>query len=106
MSTRTDTLFPYTTLFRSTLFGVSAFQINFGSASIETAGDAPDVLVAMNPAALKTNVEALKFGGLIIADEGEFSDRNLAKAKYDANPLEADSLAKWTLLKQIGRAHV
>src|SRR3546814_877923 len=84
---------------QGTLFGVSAFQINFGSASIETAGDAPDVLVAMNPAALKTNVEALKFGGLIIADEGEFSDRNLAKAKYDANPLEDDSLAKWTLLK-------
>ncbi|RIA45716.1 2-oxoglutarate ferredoxin oxidoreductase subunit alpha [Hephaestia caeni] len=84
---------------QGTLFGVSAFQINFGSASIETAGDAPDVLVAMNPAALKTNVEALKPGGLIIADEGEFSDRNLAKAKYDSNPLEDDSLAKWTLMK-------
>ncbi|HVI99662.1 MAG TPA: 2-oxoacid:acceptor oxidoreductase subunit alpha [Sphingomonas sp.] len=84
---------------QGTLFGVSAFQINFGSASIDTAGDAPDVLVAMNPAALKTNVEALKPGGLIIADEGEFSDRNLAKAKYEANPLEDDSLAKWTLMK-------
>ena len=72
---------------QGTLFGVSAFQINFGSTAIETAGDAPDVLVAMNPAALKTNVEALKPGGLIIADEGEFSERNLAKAKYDGNPL-------------------
>jgi len=84
---------------QGTLFGVSAFQINFGSSEITTAGDAPDVLVAMNPAALKTNVPQLKPGGLIIADEGEFNDRNLAKAKYDANPLEDGSLAKWQLLK-------
>ncbi|MGK6320120.1 2-oxoacid:acceptor oxidoreductase subunit alpha [Sphingomonas sp. DT-204] len=84
---------------QGTLFGVSAFQINFGSASIETAGDAPDVLVAMNPAALHVNVDDLKPGGLIIADEGEFNDRNLAKAKYDANPLEDDSLARWQVLK-------
>lgn len=84
---------------QGTLFGVSAFQINFGSSAIETAGDAPDVLFAMNPAALKTNVPQLKPGGLIIADEGEFNDRNLAKAKYDANPLDDGSLAKWQLLK-------
>ena len=84
---------------QGTLFGVSAFQINFGSSAIDTAGDAPDVLVAMNPAALKTNVPQLKPGGLIIADEGEFNDRNLAKAKYDSNPLEDGSLAKWQLLK-------
>ncbi|PKP89418.1 MAG: 2-oxoglutarate ferredoxin oxidoreductase subunit alpha [Alphaproteobacteria bacterium HGW-Alphaproteobacteria-16] len=84
---------------QGTLFGVSAFQINFGSVAIETAGDAPDVLVAMNPAALKTNAPDLKPGGLIIADEGEFNKRNLDKAKYDSNPLEDDSLAKWQLLK-------
>lgn len=84
---------------QGTLFGVSAFQINFGSAQIDTAGDQPDVLVAMNPAALKTNVEALKPGGLIIADEGEFGQRNLDKAKYAANPLDDGSLAKWQLLK-------
>ena len=84
---------------QGTLFGVSAFQINFGSSAIDTAGDAPDVLVAMNPAALKTNVPSLKPGGLIIADEGEFNDRNLAKAKYEANPLDDGSLAKWQLLK-------
>jgi 2-oxoglutarate/2-oxoacid ferredoxin oxidoreductase subunit alpha len=84
---------------QGTLFGVSAFQINFGSTQIETAGDAPDVLVAMNPAALKVNVDQLKPGGLIIADEGEFGDRNLAKAKYDSNPLDDDSLVKWQLLK-------
>src|SRR3546814_19678830 len=98
MSTRTDTLFPYTTLFRSTLFGVSAFPSSFGSASIETAGDAPDVLVAMNTAALKTNVEALKFGGLVLAGEGEFSDRNLAQANYDANPPKHNRLAKGTFV--------
>ena len=83
---------------QGTLFGVSAFQINFGSTSIETAGDQPDVLVAMNPAALKTNVDALKPGGLIIADAGEFGQRNLDKAKYTSNPLEDDSLGKWQLM--------
>ncbi|GGD44102.1 2-oxoacid:acceptor oxidoreductase subunit alpha [Croceicoccus pelagius] len=83
---------------QGTLFGVSAFQINFGSTAIETAGDAPDVLVAMNPAALKVNLAALKPGGLIIADTGEFTKRNLDKAKYDANPLEGDGLAKWDVL--------
>ncbi|MGE3691435.1 MAG: 2-oxoacid:acceptor oxidoreductase subunit alpha [Novosphingobium sp.] len=83
---------------QGTLFGVSAFQINFGSTEISTAGDAPDVLVAMNPAALKTNVTALKPGGLIIADTGEFTKRNLDKAKYEANPIEDGSLAKWQVL--------
>jgi 2-oxoglutarate ferredoxin oxidoreductase subunit alpha len=84
---------------QGTTFGVSAFQINFGSAAIETAGDAPDVLVAMNPAALKTNVADLKPGGLIIADEGEFGPRNLAKAGYDTNPLDDDTLAKWQVIR-------
>ncbi|MGX7895525.1 2-oxoacid:acceptor oxidoreductase subunit alpha [Tsuneonella sp. HG222] len=83
---------------QGTLFGVSAFQINFGSRQINTAGDAPDVLVAMNPAALKVNVQALKPGGLIIADTGEFSKRNLDKAKYDVSPLDDGSLAKWQVL--------
>jgi len=83
---------------QGTLFGVSAFQINFGSAEITTAGDQPDVLIAMNPAALKTNVGALKAGGLIIADDGEFGERNLKKAAYTANPLEDGSLSKWQLM--------
>ncbi len=83
---------------QGTTFGVSAFQINFGSSAIETAGDAPDVLVAMNPAALKMNTKALREGGLIIADEGEFTPRNLAKAGYENNPLEDGSLAKWQLV--------
>jgi len=57
---------------QGTTFGVSAFQINFGSTSVNTAGDAPDVLMAMNPAALKVNLAALRIGGLIIADNGAF----------------------------------
>ena len=83
---------------QGTTFGVSAFQINFGSCAIDTAGDQPDVLIAMNPAALKVNVKALREGGLIIADEGEFTARNLAKAGYEQNPLEDGSLAKWQLV--------
>ncbi|MGI4878315.1 MAG: 2-oxoacid:acceptor oxidoreductase subunit alpha [Janthinobacterium lividum] len=83
---------------QGTTFGVSAFQINFGAGGIETAGDAPDVLVAMNPAALKTNVVDLSPGGLVIIDSGEFTARNLAKAGYAANPLEDGSLAKWQVL--------
>lgn len=83
---------------QGTLFGVSAFQINFGSTEIDTAGDQPDVLVAMNPAALKTNLAALKPGGLVIADTGEFTRRNLEKAKYESNPIEDGSLAKWDVL--------
>ena len=84
---------------QGTTFGVSAFQINFGSDAIETAGDAPDVLIAMNPAALKTNVADLKPGGLIIADEGEFGARNLAKAGYEGNPLDDATLAKWQVIR-------
>ena len=84
---------------QGTTFGVSAFQINFGSTLIETAGDQPDVLVAMNPAALRMNVRDLRDGGLIIVDEGEFTARNLAKAGYDTNPLDGDTLARWQLIK-------
>jgi 2-oxoglutarate ferredoxin oxidoreductase subunit alpha len=83
---------------QGTTFGVSAFQINFGSCAIDTAGDRPDVLVAMNPAALKVNVRDLRDGGLIILDEGEFTPRNLAKAGYEANPIEDGSLARWQLV--------
>jgi len=83
---------------QGTLFGVSAFQINFGSREINTAGDAPDVLVAMNPAALKVNLPALKPGGLVIIDTGEFTKRNLDKAKYETSPLDDDTLAKYDVL--------
>jgi 2-oxoglutarate ferredoxin oxidoreductase subunit alpha len=83
---------------QGTTFGVSAFQINFGSAAIDTAGDEPDVLIAMNPAALKVNAPHLREGGLIIADEGEFTPRNLAKAGYETNPLADESLSKWQVV--------
>jgi 2-oxoglutarate ferredoxin oxidoreductase subunit alpha len=83
---------------QGTLFGVSAFQIHFGSSRIDTAGDQPDVLVAMNPAALKTNLPSLRKGGLVIADTGEFGERNLKKAHYEVNPLEDGSLAPYQLL--------
>ena len=83
---------------QGTTFGVSAFQINFGSCAIDTAGDQPDVLVAMNPAALKVNADQLREGGLIIADEGEFTPRNLSKAGYEQNPLEDGSLNKWQVI--------
>ena len=63
-----------------TTFGVSAFQINFGARKIMTSGDQLDVLVVMNPAALITNLEDVKPGGIVIADSGAFTDRNLAKA--------------------------
>jgi 2-oxoglutarate/2-oxoacid ferredoxin oxidoreductase subunit alpha len=84
---------------QGTLFGVSAFQINFGSDAIETAGDSPDVLIAMNPAALKTNLDDLKPGGLVIADSGEFGARNLAKAGYAVSPLEDRSLDQWQVMQ-------
>ena len=75
-----------------TTFGVSAFQIHFGSRTIRTSGDAVDVLVAMNPAALKTNLDDLRKGGLIIVDTGSFSRRNLNKAGFEENPLEDGTL--------------
>ncbi len=79
-------------------FGVSAFQIYFGGNDITTAGDAIDVLVAMNPAALVTNLANLIDGGLIIVDSGAFTDKNLVKARYTENPLENGSLDQYRVL--------
>ncbi len=78
-----------------TTFGVSAFQINFGSVEVSTAGDEPDILVIMNPAALKVNLANLRKGGMIIVDEGAFSAKNLKKAGYETNPLEDNSLSHY-----------
>jgi 2-oxoglutarate ferredoxin oxidoreductase subunit alpha len=82
-----------------TTFGVSSFQINFGSRAIKTAGDQLDVLVAMNPAALTVELKELKTGGLIVADSGSFNERNLRKAGYTENPLEDGSLEKYRVIK-------
>ena len=77
------------------LFGVSGFQLHFSSSEIHTPGDAPDVLVCMNPAALKTNLKDLVDSGTLIINTGAFIEANLKKAGYQANPLEDGSLDKY-----------
>ncbi len=79
---------------QGTLAGVSGFQIHFAGHDIHTPGDAVDVLVAMNPAALKANLKDLKSGGILIANTDSFDDRNLAKVQYESNPLEDPDLAQ------------
>ncbi len=74
--------------------GVSGFQLQFGSREILTPGDAPSALVAMNPAALKTNLEDLTRGGLLIVNSDAFTDENLTLAGYVDNPLESEEIAK------------
>ncbi|WP_327049310.1 2-oxoacid:acceptor oxidoreductase subunit alpha [Microbispora sp. NBC_01189] len=80
-----------------TLPGVSSFQLHFADHDILTPGDAPNVLVAMNPAALKANLGDLPRGADIIANTDEFTKRNLQKVGYPGNPLEDDSLKEWRL---------
>src|ERR1700719_3455242 len=82
---------------QGTLPGVSSFQIQIADYDILTAGDRPDVLVAMNPAALKANIADLPRGGLVIANTDEFTKRNLAKVGYEANPLENDDLSEYVV---------
>src|SRR5437763_14636885 len=82
-----------------TTFGVSAFQIHFGGTDVMTPGDAVDVLVAMNPAALTVDVHDLKVGGTVIVDTAAFTERNLSKAGYTKSPLDDDSLARYQVLK-------
>ena len=82
-----------------TTFGVSAFQINLGSRRIATAGDAPDVLVAFNPAALKVNLPALPKGALVILNTDSFNDRNFAKANIAVDPREDGSLNDFQVIE-------
>ena len=82
-----------------TTFGVSAFQINFGARDIKTSGDALDMLVAMNPAALKVELMGLRAGGIVVVDVGSFSDRNLRKAGFQENPLADGSLDKYRVIE-------
>ena len=80
---------------QGTLPGVSSFQLHFADHDVLTPGDAPDVLVAMNPAALRANLADLPRGATIIANSDEFTTRNLAKVGYQTNPLEDGSLDSW-----------
>ena len=82
---------------QGTLLGVSSFQLHFADHTILTPGDAPDVLVAMNPAALKANLGDLPRGATIIVDTDEFTKRNLAKVGYDVSPVEDGSLDSYHL---------
>ena len=82
-----------------TTYGVSAFQIHFGAVDVMTPGDQVDVLVAMNPAALKVDLKDLRIGGTLVVDTGAFSERNLTKAGFKANPLDDGSLAPYQVLK-------
>lgn len=80
-----------------TMAGVSSFQLAFADHEITTPGDAPNVLVAMNPAALRANLKDLPAGADIIANTDEFTKRNLDRVGYQANPLEDGSLSNYTV---------
>jgi len=80
-----------------TIYGVSGFQLSFGSDDVNTPGDLPDVLVAMNPAALRKNMKELKRGGVLIVNSDAFDQKNLKLANYDSNPLADDSLSGYEL---------
>jgi len=84
---------------QGTVAGVSGFQIHFGSTEIFTPGDEADLLVAFNPAALKVNLKDLKKGGTILLDEDAFTDKKIAKAGYENNPLLGDELDGYQLIK-------
>jgi 2-oxoglutarate ferredoxin oxidoreductase subunit alpha len=81
-----------------TINGVSSFQVHISDHDITTPGDEPNVLVAMNPAALKADLHRLEVGGTIIVNEDAFDERNLEKVGYETNPLEDDSLANYRLI--------
>jgi len=87
---------------QGTLYGVSSFQMQFGSRQIFTPGDELDVLVAMNPAALQVHLSDLKEHGLLIVNTDNFTSKNLKLANYETNPLEDESLAKKYRLITVG----
>lgn len=84
---------------QGSLYGVSGFQVHIGSIEISTPGDDLDLLVAMNPAGLKTNLHALKAGHTIILDTDSFSKKNLQKAEYESNPLEDGTLENYRVIE-------
>jgi len=84
---------------QGSLYGVSGFQVHIGSVEISTPGDEVDLLVAMNPAGLKTNLHAVKPGHTIIVDTDAFTRKNLEKAQYESNPLEDGSLDNYRVIE-------
>jgi len=87
-----------------TIAGVSGFQIQFSSRQVLTPGDAPDVLVAMNPAALKANIKDVKKGGILLINKDTFGQANLVKAGYEKSPLEDGALSDWRVISvELGR---
>ncbi|MBT8261344.1 MAG: 2-oxoacid:acceptor oxidoreductase subunit alpha [Bacteroidia bacterium] len=84
---------------QGSLYGVSGYQVHIGSVEISTPGDEVDLLVAMNPAGLKTNLHAVKPGHTIIVDTDAFTKKNLEKAQYDSNPLEDGILANYRVIE-------
>ena len=84
---------------QGTVAGVSGFQVNFGSSEISTPGDEPDVLVAMNPAALKANLDSLKKGGTIIVNNDTFTDLNFKKAGYEKSPIGTHELESYQIIQ-------
>ncbi len=84
---------------QGSLYGVSGFQVHIGSVEISTPGDNVDLLVAMNPAGLKTNLHAVKPGHTIIVDTDAFTKKNLEKAQYETNPLEDNSLQNYRVIE-------
>lgn len=82
-----------------TTYGVSSYQLNFSSYDIHTPGDVVDTLVAMNPAALKTNLADLREGGILIVNEDAFNEQNLKLAGYASNPLDSESMKRYQLFK-------
>lgn len=84
---------------QGTVAGVSGFQVNFGSSEISTPGDEPDVLIAMNPAALKANIKSLRMGGTIIVNKDTFNDSNFKKAGYETDPLKTPQIENYKLVE-------
>jgi len=87
---------------QGTVAGVSGFQVNIGSVEINTPGDEPDVLVAMNPAALKANISDLRLGGTLIVNIDAFTELNFKKAEFESNPLDTPQYEQY----QVIRAHI
>jgi len=84
---------------QNTIPGVSGFQVHMGSAKIYTTGDLCDVIVAMNPASLRSNLKWAKVGSTLLVDTDAFDEKSIEKAGYSSNPLEDNSLAKYNLIK-------